>query len=155
LNYIYGGKVSDDDMKSHEREIIEAADKYGVINLKLEAEACLVEGTTFTIENVKELLIYAESKNCALLKEAAMDYVVANKAEVIKKLSFNDAPGTLLNDMLTAVVRSETEYEAPAGGTDENDISSMRVSELRRKAHEKGLNVDGSREMLIAALQGA
>jgi hypothetical protein len=156
LNYIYGGKVSDDDMKSHAEEIIEAADKYGVINLKLEAEARLVEGTTFTIENVKELLIYAESKNCALLKEAAMDYVVTNKADVIKKLSFNDAPGTLLNDMLTAVVRSEMEYGAPAGGNnDENDISSMRVSELRRKAHEKGLNVDGSREMLIAALQGA
>jgi hypothetical protein len=156
LNYIYGGKVSDDDMKSHAEEIIEAADKYGVVNLKLEAEARLVEGTTFTIENVKELLIYAESKNCALLKEAAMDYVVTNKADVIKKLSFNDAPGTLLNDMLTAVVRSEMEYGAPAGGNnDENDISSMRVSELRRKAHEKGLNVDGSREMLIAALQGA
>jgi hypothetical protein len=31
----------------------------------------------------------------------------------------------------------------------------MRVSELRRKAHEKGLNVDGSREMLIAALKEA
>ena len=110
-------------------------------------------GAIFTIENVKEILIYAESKNCALLKEAAMDYVVANKADVIKKLSFNDAPGTLLNDMLTAFVRSETEGATPAGGNDENDISSMRVSELRRKAHEKGLNVDGSREMLIVALK--
>jgi speckle-type POZ protein len=153
LSYIYGGKVSENDIKSHAREIIDAADKYGVVNLKLESEACLVEGTTFTIENVKEILIYAESKNCALLKEAAMDYVVANKADVIKKLSFNDAPGTLLNDMLTAFVRSETESRAPAGGNDENDISSMRVSELRRKAHEKGLNVDGSREMLIATLK--
>ena len=154
LNYIYGGKLSEDDMVLHAREIIDAADKYGVISLKLEAEARLVEGTTFTIENVKELLIYAESKNCALLKEAAMDYVVANKTDVIKKLSFADAPGTLLNDMLTAFVRSETEYGGPTGGNDESDLSSMRVSELRRNAHEKGLNVDGSREMLIAALQG-
>jgi hypothetical protein len=154
LSYIYGGKISDDDMKSHEREIIDAADKYGVINLKLEAEACLVEGIIFTIENVKEILIYAESKNCALLKEAAMDYVVANKADVIKKLSFNDAPGTLLNDMLTAFVRNETEGATPAGSS-ENDLSFMRVSDLRQQAHEKGLNVDGSREMLIAALKGA
>jgi hypothetical protein len=104
---------------------------------------------------VKELLIYAESKNCALLKEAAMDYVVANKADVIKKLSFADAPGTLLNDMLTAFVRSETEYGGPAGGNDENDLSSMRVSELRRRAHERGLNVDGSREMLLQHFRGA
>jgi len=154
LNYIYGGKVSEDDMVLHAREIIDAADKYGVISLKLEAEARLVEGTTFMIDNVKELLIYAESKNCALLKEAAMDYVVANKTDVIKKLSFADAPGTLLNDMLTAFVRSEAEYGGPTGGNDESDLSSMRVSELRRNAHEKGLNVDGSREMLIAALQG-
>jgi hypothetical protein len=95
LNYIYGGKVSDDDTKSHDREIIDAADKYGVVNLKLEAEASLVEATTFTIENVMELLIYAESKNCALLKEAAMDYIVDNKFEVLEKLSFADVPGTI------------------------------------------------------------
>jgi len=28
----------------------------------------------------------------------------------------------------------------------------LRISELRKKSHERGLNVDGSREMLIAAL---
>ena len=63
-----------------------------------------MEGTTFTIENVMEYLLYAESKNCALLKEAAsMDYIVENKAEVIKKLSFTDTvPGTLMRDLLVA-----------------------------------------------------
>ena len=94
LNYMYGGKLSEDDMKSHAKEIIDAADKYGVVNLKLEAEASFVVGTTFTIENVMELLLYAESKNCALLKEASMDYIVENKAEVITMLSFADmVPG--------------------------------------------------------------
>jgi hypothetical protein len=29
----------------------------------------------------------------------------------------------------------------------------MRISELRKRAHEKGLPVDGSREMLIASLE--
>jgi hypothetical protein len=29
----------------------------------------------------------------------------------------------------------------------------MRISELRKRSYEKGLNVDGSREMLIAALE--
>lgn len=28
-------------------------------------------------------------------------------------------------------------------------IQFMRISELRREAYEKGLNVDGSREMLL------
>jgi hypothetical protein len=49
----------------------------------------------FTIENVMGHLLYAESKNCALLKEASMDYIVENKTEVIEKLSFANAPGEL------------------------------------------------------------
>jgi hypothetical protein len=155
LSYIYGGKVSHDDMMSHVWDIIKAADKFGVINLKLEAEAFVVPAIIFTIKNVKEILIYAESKNLALLKEAAMDFIVENKADVIKKISFTDAPGTLMNDMLTAVVRSETEKSANPAGNDENDLSFMRVSELRKKAHKRGLDVDGSREMLIASLKGA
>ena len=115
LSYIYGMKISNDDMKSHAREIINAADRFGVVNLKLEAEASIVEDTIFTLENVKELLLFAESKNCALLKEAAMDYIVENKADAIEELSFTDIPGTLLNDVLVAFIRSEKEDGAGAG----------------------------------------
>ena len=94
---MYGGNLSDDDMQSHAKEVIDAADKYRVINLKLEAEARFVECITFTIENVMEHLLYAESKKCALLKEASMDYILENKAEVITKLSFADTiPGTFM-----------------------------------------------------------
>ena len=93
LYYIYGEKISDDDMKARTKEIIDAANRYGVATLKLEAEACLVVGTTFSLENVMEHLIYADSMNCALLKEVAMDYIMENKAEVLEKISFDDAPG--------------------------------------------------------------
>jgi hypothetical protein len=75
-------------MKEHSKDIINAANRYGVATLKLEAEACLVEGTTFTLENVMEHLRYADSMNCALLKEAAMDYILKNRAEVLEKTSF-------------------------------------------------------------------
>jgi hypothetical protein len=154
LCYIYGVKVSEDEMKSHAREIIDVADKYGVVNLKLEAEASLVEGTILTIENVMELLFYAESKNCALLKEASMDYIVENKAEVMKKLSFANAPGTLVMDVLAAVSRGERVAGGSGGDSDdESHFNAMRISELRKRVHEKGLNVDGSREMLVAALK--
>jgi hypothetical protein len=47
LYYIYGGKISDDDKKSHAKEIINAANRYGVATLKLEAEAFLVGGQLF------------------------------------------------------------------------------------------------------------
>ena len=122
--------------------------------MKLEAEASFAVGATFTIENVMELLLYAESKNCALLKEASMDYIVENKAEVIERLSFANAPGALITDVLTAVSRGERVVGGSGGdGDDESRFNAMRISELRKRAHKKGLNVDGSREMLIAALK--
>jgi hypothetical protein len=139
LYHLYGGKVADDDMKSHAKEIIDAADKYGVVDLKLAAEACLVKTTAFSIENLMDHLLYADSKNCALLKEAAMDFMLENRGEVLKKVSFNDAPGALIRDVLAAMERGEKKGQT--------------ITELRLKAHKHGLNVDGSREMLIAALE--
>jgi len=78
---MYGRKVSENKMKSHAKEIIDMADRFGVCGLKLEVEACLVKTTTFTVENVMDHLHFADMKNCALLKEAILD----NKVEVITK----------------------------------------------------------------------
>ena len=67
LYYIYGGKITDHMMNGKEeleinaRELIDAADRFGVINLKLEAEVHYVESTTITTDNVVELLLYADS----------------------------------------------------------------------------------------------
>lgn len=152
LRYIYGGKVSEEDMKTQAKEIIEAADRFGIAILKLEAEACFLEATVFTLENVVDHLLYADSKNCALLKETAVDFMLENKVEVLKKVSMQDIPGGLFTDLLAAVARGE---EATSGNvaSSEDKYSTMRVSALRRKCHENGLNVDGSREVLIAALK--
>ena len=135
LSYIYGMKISNDDMKFHAKEIIDVANRFGVTSLKLETEACFVEGTAFTMEILMELLLYAESKNCALLKVAAMDYIVKNKADVNKKLLFTGFPVTLLNDMLVAFIRSEMED----GDIEDNEshLASMRINELRKKAQER------------------
>jgi speckle-type POZ protein len=156
LFYMYGGKVSDDNMTTHAKEIIDAADRYGISSLKLEAEVCLVNATIFGVENLKDILLYADSKNCALLKEAAMDYMAENKDKVRGKISFHDAPGSLLNDFIEAISRGESKGSQ---GTDDNNVdnqyNTLRISELRKKAYEIGLNVDGSREMLIAALKKA
>ncbi len=143
--------MTNDDMKSHAKGIIDAADRYGVVDLKLTAEACLIRTTTFSIENLLDHLLYADLKNCALLKEAAIDFMLENKDAVLKKVSFNDAPRALVSDVLAELSRGEK-----SGRTDVNsgtDLHAMRVSELRWKASEKGLTVDGSKEMLIAALK--
>ena len=84
-------------------------------------------------------LLYADSKNLALLKEAVMDYIVANKGDIIGKVSFDSVPGGLITDVLTAVARGEE-----SGDGDSTDYNKMRVGTF----DEKGLDVDGSREAM-------
>ncbi len=151
LFYMYGGTIAKDDMKTNVKDILEAADWFRVSNLKLEAEACLLETITFTVENVMDHLLYADSKNCALIEEAALDFIIKNKTEVLEKVSMKNVASGILVVILSAVARAETTgTNATSGG---GQYATMRVSELRLKAHEKELNVDGSREMLIAALE--
>jgi len=152
LYYIYGGKISADELKVNTKDIIDACDKYGIVHLKLEAEACYVESTTIDIDNMMDNLLYADSKNCALLKEAVIDFVVGNGNDILGKISFDNISGSVVNDILTAITREKNnsaDQESNAG----NQFTTMYVSELRAKLHENGMDVDGSREAMIAALQ--
>ena len=149
LYYCYGGKISDEDLEESAREIIDASDRFGVTNLKLEAEAYLVQKATFTVENILDNLLYADSKNCALLLERAMDFVVEKKDEIIGKISLADLPGTMCMDMLTAISQAQRRGD----NWNDYDLDFMRVSELRKRLHAKGLCVDGSRVAMIALLK--
>ena len=109
--------------------------------------------TSFSMENLKDILLYADSKNCALLKETAMDYMVQNQDKLLGKVSFHDAPGSLLNDFIAATARGARMSNETDDNNVDNQYNTLRISELRKKAYEIGLNVDGSREMLIAAFK--
>jgi hypothetical protein len=151
LLYLYGCKIPGfgNDI-SHTKDIIELADKYGVISLKLEAEALYVSSLTLTLDNVMEHLSFAEAKNCAYLKEKTLDFIVKNTAEITKrKMLTTSTEGPNISDILAAVARAQAEQK------DEKDFSTMSISELRRNAHKKKLDVDGSREMLISALESS
>ena len=149
LYYMYGGKVADEHMKAYAKDIIDAADRYGVVNLKLEAEAYFVESTIITFDNMMDHLHFAASKNCALLQEAVLDFVVENSGEVLDKVSLGDVPGSAVSDLLAATSRKIE------GGEEGDNLNIMRVSELRQKLHEKGLDIDGSRKAMIANLKEA
>jgi len=149
LWYVYGGTVSNVALKANAKDIIDAADKYSIVGLKLAAEAALVESTNITVENVIDNLLYADSKNLAVLKEAVVDFLVDNGKEVSSKASFDDLPGHVVKDVLVATARKEDRERCI------DDIDMMRVSELRRKLHQKGLDVDGSREAMIEALKSS
>jgi len=148
---VYGGSVPEGELNTHAKDIIDAADKYSIVNLKLEAETAYVNSTTITIDNVMDNLLYADAKNCALLKEAVMDFLAENHDDAVKKLTFSDVPGHLMKDLLVAF--SMKNKRQGQGNEKEKDLDVMRVDELRRKLHEKGLDVDGSREAMIDALK--
>ena len=149
LHYVYGGSVPDREMKTYAKDIINAADKYSIANLKLEAEAAYVKSTGITMDNAIENLLFAGALHLALLKEAVMDFLAENHDEAIKKVSFADVPGHLMKDLLVAFGR-KNRVGANTGSDD--DLSTMRVSELRWRLSELGLDVDGSREAMIEAL---
>ena len=163
LHYTYGGKVPINELKLHAKDIINASDMYGITNLKLEAEAWYTKCLNLSPENVMDELHYAESKNLALLKEMVMDYLVESSTQIINKVSsLDNAPesSSLLRDVLTAISmsRNDTAGAADSTGstntdTDHQKYRTMRVSALKRILHDRGLGVDGSREVLIAALE--
>ena len=77
-----------------------------------------------------------------------MDYIVKNKGDIIGKVSFSNVPGDMITDVLTAVSRGEE-----TGEGDSTDYNKMRVGTLREMLDKKGLDVDGSREAMIALLK--
>jgi len=166
LHYTYGGKVPISELKQHAKDIINASDMYGITNLKLEAEVWYTKCLILSPENVMEELHYAESKNLALLKEMVMDYLVENSTQIINKSSLDNAPesSSLLRDVLTAIsmksrknddtaTAAESSTSSTDTDSDHQKYRTMRVSSLRRILHDKGLGVDGSREVLVAALE--
>jgi len=150
LYFCYGGKVSEDELEANAKAIIEAADRFEVINLKLQAEAVLTEKTEITVDNMLDNLLYANSKNLALFQENIMDFVAENGDNVIGNVSFDDVPGNLMSDLLTAFSQGK---KATGSSAPDDDLKLMRVGELRKRLHDKGLCVDGSRETMIALLR--
>ncbi len=156
LYYVYGGEISEEEFKIHSKDLINAADKYGVTNLKLEAEVWYVHHTEITFDNVIDNLLYADAMNCALLKETVMDFIAENKKKM-QKVSFDDVPGNACKDLLAAMSRRYQDDNCCGGDDDEEednvDFDKLRIGELRQKVQEEGLEIDGSRDSLIAALK--
>ena len=154
LGYVYGRQVPPKDMQKFCKDLMSAADLYGIVNLKVEAEVAYVQSTKITIDNVVDNFYLADTKKCALLKEKVMEFFVENGQEVMAKLSFKDAPesATMFNDFMAAVALGKSK-DKDYDGDDTTKFKSMSVNALRRKLSERELNIDGTREMMIAALE--
>ena len=155
LHYVYGGDILEDDLKADAKDIINAADKYAIINLKLAAEVAYVDSIDITMDNAIDNLLYADGKNCALLKERVMKFLADNPKEVAQKISFTDCPGRFMKDLVIAFSRKERKDSDEESEEGEDELTTRSVSTLRRKLYEMGLEVDGSREAMIESIKNS
>jgi hypothetical protein len=109
-----------------------------------------VESTKITLDNAIDNLLYADTKNCALLKESVMNFLAENSTEAAEKISFADVPGHVVKDLLVVFSRNS---KKDTNGTSGDELTTLCVSALRRKLHKMGLDVDGSREAMIASIK--
>jgi len=72
LRYIYGGGLpAISDRVKMGKDLIDTANRYGLVDLKEEAEYSLVESLVVNMHNVVDWILFADAKMCALLKEYA------------------------------------------------------------------------------------
>jgi speckle-type POZ protein len=154
LRFIYANDVpKPEEFQKEARELLDVANRFGCKGLKLSAEAELVE-SGITVDTAADLVLLGDAKNCALLKEAAMDFFAANPTSVMSSPGWEKVEESLpLMKELMAVLASNKKRPAPADADEERDHKRMCVSALRRRLDEKGLDVDGSREMLVSRLE--
>jgi hypothetical protein len=153
LRFVYANDV--EDFHDEARDLLDVANRFGCKGLKLAAEAELAS-SGISVDTAADMILLGDAKNCALLKEAAIDFFAKN-AESVKA-----SPGwaklresaALLDELMEVVVNNNKKGSDPAD-FDERDYKQIRISTLRRKLDDKSLDVDGSREMLISRLENA
>lgn len=151
LRFVYAEEHPPDELlEQSARDLLDAADRFGCSNLKLIAESKLVE-SELKPETAAELLLLADGRSCALLKEAALDYIKGNAAAVM------DSPGwsqiekspSLMSEVMKVTFKHKTTT------TYDSDPGQMTVTELRRQLQQEGQSEDGTKEILIQRLKEA
>ena len=165
LHFIYGGNTpTDEEMVQHGKEIIDACDRYDVVGLKIATETALVCSCIIDVNNVADWLQYADAKTCPLLKEYALSYFAVRARDVFKtesyKSNMRDSP-KLMEEIIMVV---QTSSEDSRFGASHNmrmrlgaSVASnmLSVDKLRASLDRLGLDVDGSREMLVSRLDNS
>lgn len=143
LQYIYGDDRPDlNFLLEHYEDVINVSNKYGIIGLKLQAEAAKIASLTINASNVIEHLLFADSKNCTLLKEYATSIYISNFDMLVRSSSFEELGKSpdVLRDLMIAISNDKTRSDAT-------------VNDLIGELIDLDLDVDGTKETLISRLE--
>ena len=155
LRYAYGGKApSTNEVLEGGKDIIDASDLYGIVGLKVAVEHILVDQRVIHLNNVVEWLMYAEARTCPLLKEYAMTYFTGRVKDILAHESYQilkELPD-LMKELMLEVSK---EYSKDYFDKNPHDANNNTVDQLRELLDEKGLDFDGTKEILVSRLQHA
>ena len=148
LRYAYGGVVTIESARGHEKQLVEAANMFDMAALKVTAEAMLAEELLLKHDNVVDWLLWADSMTCALVKELAMSYAMSMVQDLLQSNCW---------DKLRESQALMSELIMEMSQTVNNDsrliTNRMTVNALRERAEEDGLDMDGSKQTLISILE--
>ena len=146
LEYVYSGKRPDNlSILDFGKELIDAANRFELVELKLAIERILVRERILDKTNVADYIVFADSKTCPLLKEYAISYFLLHAKEILNSdysASLRES-GELLSEIMKIMA-----------GQDE-DETDMTVNELREELKELKLDIDGSKEVLLCRYEEA
>ncbi|KAL7508083.1 hypothetical protein ACHAXN_005168 [Cyclotella atomus] len=146
LEHVYSGNnPTREDAIKYDKELINAANKYELVGLKMSVENVLVQECVISRENVSDYILFADAQCCPLLKEHAITFFLLNPHDVLRSEHSKQLreSGELMSEMLI-LVSNANDQEA-----------TMSVAQLRKELGKRKLDVDGSKEALVARLEEA
>ena len=146
LEYVYSGKrPSDWFIPKYGKEIIDAANRFELVEFKLAIERVMVNELIADKENVADYIVFADAKSCPLLKEYAISFFLLHAKEILNSDNSKALreSGELLSEIMKIMARQD------------EDETEMTVNELRTYLKIRRLDIDGSKEVLLSRYEEA
>ena len=139
LVYVYSEQYpSNKNVIKFGKKLIDAANRYELVDLKIIVEHILVQERILTTRNVCDYLLFADAQSCPLLKEYAISFLRLNAREAMQSEHSQFLRES--NQLLAEVVEAE---------------DTLTVNDLRKELGKRKLDVDGSKEVLMSRLREA
>ena len=135
------------DLKGNGMELLKLANRFGYSDFKLRLEVDIVESGMVFIESAADMLLLADAHSYALLKEAAMGVVAGNPSKITKTKGWNDLKQSPL--LLAEVYERLSKVAESQSEDDDEHPEHLSVSTLRKRLADRGLDVDGTKKMLV------
>ena len=129
------------------KDLIDLSNRFEVTRLKMIVENKMVRERIMTKENVSDYILFADAHCCPLLKEYAVSYFFLYRREILESHHSKHLKESA--ELLSEIIML-TEPE------NEDDYTEcLNVNELRKKLGKRKLDVDGSKDALVARLKEA